>query len=60
MSELGDYKTSKGKIQFPYGKGMPLDLVRRIVRFRVAENIAWAEENRKAKRPLRKKKEEGF
>ncbi|MGB7594319.1 MAG: DUF1801 domain-containing protein [Erysipelotrichaceae bacterium] len=59
ISELGAYKTSKGTIQFPYGQAMPLELVRRIVRFRVAENIAWAEENKKAKRPL-KKKEEGF
>lgn len=59
-SELGAYKTSKGTIRFPYGTAMPLELVRRIVRFRVAENIAWAEENRKAKYPLKKKKEEGF
>jgi len=60
MSELGAYKTSKGTIQFPYGQPMPFDLVRRIVRFRVAENIAWAEENKKKKHPLKKKKEEGF
>jgi uncharacterized protein YdhG (YjbR/CyaY superfamily) len=59
ISELGTYKTSKGTIQFPYSRPMPLDLVRRIVRFRVAENIAWALENKQAKHPV-KKKEEGF
>jgi uncharacterized protein YdhG (YjbR/CyaY superfamily) len=59
LSELGAYKTSKGAIQFPNGQALPLDLVRRIVRFRLAENIAWSDENKKAKKPL-KKKEEGF
>lgn len=35
--ELTDYKTSKGAIQFPLMQPIPYELVRRIVRFRVAE-----------------------
>ena len=37
--ELASYKTSKGAVQFPLGKPMPLDLVERIVAFRVSENL---------------------
>jgi uncharacterized protein YdhG (YjbR/CyaY superfamily) len=59
LPELTEYKTSKGTIQFPYSKPMPLDLVRRIVRFRVDENIAWHQENLKSKKPI-KKREQGF
>ncbi|MEJ2150797.1 MAG: DUF1801 domain-containing protein [Chloroflexota bacterium] len=36
--ELSAYKVSKGAIQFPIDQPMPLDLVRRIVQFRVAQN----------------------
>lgn len=37
--ELGGYKTSgKGTVQFPHDQPLPLDLVRRIVAMRVAEN----------------------
>lgn len=39
QNRLSGYKTSKGAIQFPNGKPMPYDLIRDIVRFRVAENI---------------------
>ena len=42
LPELGGYKTSKGAIQFPLEKPLPLELVGRIVRFRVAENTASA------------------
>ncbi|MBL4935596.1 DUF1801 domain-containing protein [Clostridium sp. YIM B02515] len=35
--KLTDYKTTKGTIQFPLNRPMPLDLIREIVRFRVAE-----------------------
>jgi uncharacterized protein YdhG (YjbR/CyaY superfamily) len=37
-NELSGYKTSKGTIQFPLDQPFPYDLIRKIVRFRVAEN----------------------
>jgi uncharacterized protein YdhG (YjbR/CyaY superfamily) len=43
--ELAGYKSSKGAVQFPVGQPMPLELIRQIVLFRVAEN----EEKAKAK-----------
>jgi len=36
--ELKPYKTGKGSAQFPLGKALPVDLIRRIVEFRVEEN----------------------
>ena len=36
--ELESYVTSKGAIQFPLGKKLPLTLVKNIVKFRVLEN----------------------
>jgi uncharacterized protein YdhG (YjbR/CyaY superfamily) len=41
--QLSKYKGSKGAVQFPLDQPLPLDLVSRIVRFRVAENLAAAE-----------------
>jgi uncharacterized protein YdhG (YjbR/CyaY superfamily) len=38
--ELEAYETSKGTIRFPLEAPVPLDLVRRIVEFRVCENRA--------------------
>jgi uncharacterized protein YdhG (YjbR/CyaY superfamily) len=38
--ELGLYERSKGAVRFSYGKPLPLDLITRIVKFRVAENLA--------------------
>ena len=35
--ELEKYQTSKGAIQFPLGKKMPLALIKKIVKFRVTE-----------------------
>jgi uncharacterized protein YdhG (YjbR/CyaY superfamily) len=37
--ELSEYKTAKGSVQFPLDKPLPLDLIRRIVEFRVKENL---------------------
>jgi uncharacterized protein YdhG (YjbR/CyaY superfamily) len=36
--ELATYESSKGSVQFPMDKPIPLDLVKRIVEFRVKEN----------------------
>jgi len=38
--ELSHYKTGKGSVQFPLDQPLPLDLIRRIVEFRVKENLA--------------------
>lgn len=38
--ELSAYKTGKGSVQFPFTEPLPLDLVKRIVQFRVKENEA--------------------
>ncbi len=37
--ELAPYKSGKGSAQFPLGRPLPADLIRRIVEFRVAENL---------------------
>jgi uncharacterized protein YdhG (YjbR/CyaY superfamily) len=37
--ELAHYKSGKGSAQFPLGRPLPTDLIRRIVEFRVAENL---------------------
>ena len=37
--ELAGYQTSKGAIRFPLDRPLPLDLIRRIVAFRVEENL---------------------
>lgn len=36
--ELSAYKGAKGSVQFPYKDPLPLDLIKRIVEFRVQEN----------------------
>jgi uncharacterized protein YdhG (YjbR/CyaY superfamily) len=35
--KLTGYKTSKGTVQFPLSKPLPIDLIREIIRFRVEE-----------------------
>ena len=47
QGELVAYKGSKGAVQFPINAPLPLDLVRRIVEFRVAENLAKAPKKKK-------------
>jgi uncharacterized protein YdhG (YjbR/CyaY superfamily) len=46
--ELADYKTSKGAIQFPIGEPIPTALVKKIVKFKVNENLE--KERMKAKK----------
>ena len=41
--DLSAYTVSKGAVQFPLDQPLPLDLITRMVRFRVAENLARAE-----------------
>lgn len=38
-NELSVYKGGKGSVQFPLDEPIPFDLVRRIVKFRVKENL---------------------
>ncbi len=38
QKELSNYKTGKGSIQFLLNEPMPLDLIRQMVEFKVAEN----------------------
>jgi len=37
--ELAGYKTSKGAIQFPKDERLPIALIKRMVKYRVAENL---------------------
>lgn len=39
-NELRNYKTAKGSIQFPIDQPIPLELIKKIVKFRVEENSA--------------------
>lgn len=49
--ELSTYKSAKGSVQFPIDKPLPLKLIGKIVKFRVAENLRNAEiKSRKRKR----------
>lgn len=45
-SELSKYASSKGAVQFPMDKPLPLKLVAKIVKFRAAENLKKAERRR--------------
>lgn len=42
-NELTPYHTTKGGIQFPYKNPLPLTLIKRIIDFRVKENLDKAE-----------------
>lgn len=45
--EIAKYKTSKGSIQLPLDKPIPLKLIARITKFRVAENLEKAKGRKK-------------
>lgn len=48
---LAPYKTSKGAVQFPIGKEIPYDLIRKITAYRLAKNLEKAAEKpRRTKR----------
>lgn len=38
-NDIKDFKTSKGTIQIPLDQDLPLELIKKIVAFRVAENL---------------------
>ena len=44
IEELSRYKHAKGSVQFPLNEPMPMDLIERIVRYRVEENRAKAKD----------------
>jgi len=48
--ELSVYKGAKGSIQFPLDQPLPLDLISRIVKYRVKKNLEKAEAKVKKKK----------
>jgi uncharacterized protein YdhG (YjbR/CyaY superfamily) len=50
--DLSNYEVSKGTIKFPFSKPIPLDLISRIVKFRLKEN----EEKEKTKEMAKRKR----
>ena len=54
--ELAEYRTTKGGVQFRYSDPLPVDLIRRIVEYRVKENLIKAELKSSQKRTARKAK----
>jgi len=53
--ELSGYKGAKGSVQFPIDQALPLPLIRRIVEYRVKENM----ERQHKKKSSRTKSEKG-
>ena len=49
QQELSGYKSSKGAVRFPHSQPLPLDLITRMVQFRVNETMS------KAKAPTKSK-----
>ena len=47
--ELSAYKGAKGSVQFPLDQPMPLQLISKIVKYRVAQNIAKAKNKKGVK-----------
>jgi uncharacterized protein YdhG (YjbR/CyaY superfamily) len=39
IKELEVYRTGKGTIQFPIGEQIPFDLITKVVKFRIEENL---------------------
>lgn len=49
-SELSKYEGAKGTVRFPLNKPLPVKLIARIVKFRVAENLEKAAGNSRKKK----------
>jgi uncharacterized protein YdhG (YjbR/CyaY superfamily) len=45
--EISKYKNAKGSVQFPLDQNLPLNLISRIVKFRVSENLLKAKLKKK-------------
>ena len=45
--ELSVYKGAKGSVQFPFDQPMPLELISKIVKFRLTENLQKAKSKKK-------------
>jgi len=54
--ELSSYGSAKGSVQFPHDRPLPLGLVRKIVRFRLEENLAKDAGSRRATKSKGKRK----
>ena len=52
-TEISAYKTSKGTVQFPLDKPLPISLITKITKFRVKENLEKAKN--KSKKKLRRR-----
>lgn len=50
--ELANYKQGKGSVQFPLDKPMPIDLIEKIVKFRMKENFSKASLKQIAKKKI--------
>jgi len=48
IDELAPYRTGKGTIQFPIGQPIPFDLIEKVVKFRVEENLKKRKRNRES------------
>lgn len=51
--DLSKYKGSKGAIQFPKDKPLPIELIERIVKFRVDENLKANDEKKARKKKVK-------
>jgi uncharacterized protein YdhG (YjbR/CyaY superfamily) len=47
QQELSGYKSTKGAVRFPHSQPFPLDLITRMVTFRVSEDLSKAKATRK-------------
>lgn len=52
--ELSGYKGAKGSVQFPIREPLPLPLIRRIVEYRVKENVARKQKKKVAAKKAKK------
>lgn len=48
--ELARFKQGKGSVQFPHDQTLPVELIKKIVKFRVQENLANAKQPKLGKR----------